>query len=95
MPLNYRENHIKWTYLPKKGPDPSKEDLTDWDETLFKRYEDLVVEIMPDFEIVVSPENKSTIVMLSLFSRGQGRRTKVTNACRYFALTRALDLSLP
>ena len=95
MAFEYSEYCVVWTYHNANAGtyDPSSHDLDDWDTALHAIYEEKLQEIMPEFGITVTTENRSRVVALAEVSNGGSPGARVRNACKYYA--NVLSLSLP
>lgn len=95
MPLHYREEHVEWTYHHRypSNETPTRQQLQRWDESIFGRYEELLLRIMPEFGIRRTPGNKSTVMLLARVSNGNARN-QVRSGCRYFAHVSGIDLTV-
>lgn len=95
MAFDYTEYCVIWTYHHANPADytPTASELDDWDTQLVQTYEAKLLELMPQFDIPITTENKSRVVALAEVSNGQSPGVRVRNACRYFAAVSALQLA--
>ena len=96
MALNYDDEIVIWTYYYARNDDkdPSTDEITGWDKTLFATYELVLNSEMPQHGIALTRRNKSRIVLLAQGSNGKRPVTRVRNACEYFVNAAKLDTDI-
>jgi hypothetical protein len=94
MGFNYNESVVLWTYHKDKPGDynPTINKLNKWDKDLFDSYENKLVELLNEYEIPISRETKSRVLLLATVSNGETISMKVRNACKYYMNTWGIDL---
>src|ERR1700745_3636532 len=95
MAFAFSELAILWTFhnqFPSQYS-PTSADLHEWDDQLVNRYDAKLNDLLAEYGIPITRENRSRILMLAVVSAGgDGTRTQVRNACKYFKNASALDL---
>lgn len=94
MAFNYSESVVLWSYHENNPSNysPTISQLNKWDRDLFANYEDKLIELLNEYEIPVSRETKSRVLLLATFSNGGTVAIKVRNACKYYAHAWSLNL---
>ena len=97
MPFAFSEIAVIATYHEEFPSDykPTVEDLHDWDDQLVQTYASRLEQVLAEFQVAITRENKSRVLMLAVASNGaDGSLTQIRNACRYFQHTSGLDLDV-
>jgi hypothetical protein len=87
MATNYDEFALVWTYhnANKSDYDPTDQELIDWDQELYDRYEAKLDAPMTAAGLPLNRTTKSQVVALAEVSNGSNDSTLIKNACKFLA----------